>query len=58
MAFMRKFEIVVDAQDLKVLESAFEGLNPWDADEAPALLRLLKQIVAKNDTNRKSRKVL
>jgi|TARA_R110000751_G_scaffold159283_1_gene264983 hypothetical protein len=54
MIDMRKFEIVVDAQDLKVLESAFEGLNPWDADEAPALLRLLKQIVAKNDTNTKS----
>jgi hypothetical protein len=55
---IRKFEIVVDAQDSKVLESAFEGLNPWDADEAPALLRLLKQIVAKNDTDQKDKGIL
>ena len=51
---MRKFEIVVDAHDLDMLESVCEELNPWDADEAPALLRLIEQIVAKNDTNTKS----
>ena len=51
---MRKFEIVVDTHDLSMLESFQEELNPWDADEAPALLRLIEQIVAKNDTNTKS----
>jgi hypothetical protein len=51
---IRKFEIVVDAYDLPMLESLCDEVNPWDADEAPALLRLLKQIIAKNDTNTKS----
>ena len=49
----RKVEIVVDEHDFAMLELLHDEVEPWE-EEGAALLRVLNQIVAKNDSNRKS----
>ena len=52
----KKIEIIVDEHDfamLELLHDEVEPCEPWE-EEGAALLRVLNQIVAKNDTDRKS----
>jgi len=49
----RKVEIVVDEHDIAMLELLHDEIAPLKTEEV-ALLKVLNQIVAKNDSNRKS----
>ena len=49
----KKIEIIVAEHDFAMLELLLDEVEPWE-EEGAALLRVLNQIVAKNDTDRKS----
>ncbi len=50
---MKKIEIIVDEHDIAMLELLHDEIAPLRIEEA-TLLKVLNQIVAKNDSNRKS----
>ena len=50
---MKKVEIIVDEHDITMLELLHDEIAPLKTEEV-ALLKVLNQIVAKNDSNRKS----
>jgi|TARA_Y100000033_G_scaffold38010_1_gene37161 hypothetical protein len=49
----KKIEIIVDEHDIAMLELLHDEIAPLKTEEA-TLLKVLNQIVAKNDSNRKS----
>ena len=49
----KKIEIIVDEHDIVMLELLHDEIAPLGTEEA-TLLKVLNQIVAKNDSNRKS----
>jgi len=49
---MKKVEIIVDEHDIAMLELLHDEIAPLGTEEA-TLLKVLNQIVAKNDTDRK-----
>ena len=51
----RKVEIVVDEHDIAMLELLHDEIAPLKTEEA-ALLKVLNQIVAKNDSKQKKLK--
>lgn len=50
---MKKIEIIVDEHDIAMLELLHDEIAPLRTEEV-TLLKVLNQIVAKNDSNRKS----
>ncbi len=50
---MKKIEIIVDEHDIAMLELLHDEIAPLGT-ESVTLLKVLNQIVAKNDTDRKS----